>query len=255
MVNRELAQWPVPVVEGVELPRVGGVSSFGAGGSNAHVLLQEYQTPQQQVETELEQGVMIVLSAKSSAQLQQQAQQLEQFISQQTEPLDLASVAYTLQLGREAMMYRLGVVVCSVQQLQQSLQQFTSGEISLAGMHQGVVEPKNNSLQIIEQDPDMQQALQQWLTQHKLDKLLQLWVKGLRIDWQQLYQQSQARRISLPTYPFAEDQYWIDSLSGESAVTTGLNRTSQTSIDQVFEQLEQQQIATVDAVQLLKALS
>jgi len=44
VLNRELCPWPGPVVDGRMLPRIAGVSSFGAGGVNAHVVLQEYES-------------------------------------------------------------------------------------------------------------------------------------------------------------------------------------------------------------------
>jgi len=43
----------------------------------------------------------------------------------------------------------------------------------------------------------------------KLTKLLPWWVAGLQIDWESLYPTRQARRTSLPTYPFAEEKYWL----------------------------------------------
>lgn len=45
VVQQQAAPWPRPVIDGQEMPRLAGLSSFGAGGANAHLILQEYQAP------------------------------------------------------------------------------------------------------------------------------------------------------------------------------------------------------------------
>jgi acyl transferase domain-containing protein len=40
-------------------------------------------------------------------------------------------------------------------------------------------------------------------------KLASFWVSGSDIDWEELRHGDGARRISLPTYPFARDRYWV----------------------------------------------
>jgi non-ribosomal peptide synthase protein (TIGR01720 family) len=37
-----------------------------------------------------------------------------------------------------------------------------------------------------------------------------LWVAGVAIDWAKLHTGEQRRRVSLPTYPFERERYWID---------------------------------------------
>ena len=46
-----------------------------------------------------------------------------------------------------------------------------------------------------------------------------LWVAGIEIDWEKLNSRSERRKISLPTYPFERQRYWIES-SGERASTS-----------------------------------
>ena len=38
--------WDRPVVDGTEQPRRAGLSSFGAGGANVHMVIEEYRGPQ-----------------------------------------------------------------------------------------------------------------------------------------------------------------------------------------------------------------
>jgi acyl transferase domain-containing protein/acyl carrier protein len=37
-----------------------------------------------------------------------------------------------------------------------------------------------------------------------------LWLAGVQIDWKQLYADERRRRVSLPTYPFQRQRYWIE---------------------------------------------
>ena len=37
-----------------------------------------------------------------------------------------------------------------------------------------------------------------------------LWLAGVRINWSGFYSGEQRRRVSLPTYPFEHQRYWID---------------------------------------------
>jgi acyl transferase domain-containing protein/acyl carrier protein len=43
-----------------------------------------------------------------------------------------------------------------------------------------------------------------------LHSLGELWLAGVQIDWLGFYQHEKPRRVSLPTYPFERQRYWID---------------------------------------------
>ena len=108
--------------------RTAGVSSFGAGGANAHVILQEYAEVSSNDVRPASDGHLIVLSARDSSGLRQKIEQLRSFLvdelraGRDNDPLqggriDLADVAFTLQTGREAFSERFGCVVSSFEEL------------------------------------------------------------------------------------------------------------------------------------------
>ena len=54
-------------------------------------------------------------------------------------PVNLIEMAYTLQVGREAMDERLGFVVSSVEQLAEKLEAYVAGEQGIEDVYQGQV--------------------------------------------------------------------------------------------------------------------
>ncbi|OHX11184.1 KR domain-containing protein [Chromobacterium sphagni] len=66
-------------------------------------------------------------------------------------------------------------------------------------------------------DDEFDETIDKWVARKKLGKLLELWVAGLEIDWSRLYGARPPRRISLPTYPFARERYWLPELGAAAA--------------------------------------
>ncbi|MEJ6482500.1 aminotransferase class III-fold pyridoxal phosphate-dependent enzyme [Nostoc punctiforme UO1] len=48
----------------------------------------------------------------------------------------------------------------------------------------------------------------------------QLWLAGVSIDWSNFYQRETRQRISLPTYPFERQRFWIDPLPHPNRAAT-----------------------------------
>lgn len=125
VVQQYLGEWKRPVIDGQEVPRRAGLSSFGAGGSNAHMILEEY-IPRTEAQTpEAHPPALIVLSAKNRERLQGKAEQLLTAIQERRySEIDLIRIAYTLQTGREAMEERLGFIAESLEDLERKLNAF-----------------------------------------------------------------------------------------------------------------------------------
>ncbi|BAZ54092.1 beta-ketoacyl synthase [Nostoc sp. NIES-4103] len=107
-VNTTLSQW-----KSDGTPRYAGVSSFGIGGTNAHVILEEAPVLEQGSRGANEQGrkyQLLVVSAKTASALETATTNLVQHLKQHPN-LNLADVAYTLCIGRRAFEHRR-IVVC-----------------------------------------------------------------------------------------------------------------------------------------------
>src|SRR5947199_1060491 len=249
---------------GNTLPRRAGVSSFGFGGANAHVVLEEYlpqpgatlprgltkQPPSEQALPRL-----IVLSAKNEERLHEQVRQLLVWVQAETQlyrdpPVHtptasdqrLLDLAYTLQVGREAMEERLALQVSSLAELEEKLRRYLQEPQEEAGdWYRGQVKQYKETVALFGDKEEIQEFVERWFKQGKHQKLLQWWVKGGNVDWRLLSpvgvsQKGQGtgssscplpipRRISLPTYPFARERYWlsapsVEPISGSRAAVT-----------------------------------
>jgi phthiocerol/phenolphthiocerol synthesis type-I polyketide synthase E len=56
--------------------------------------------------------------------------------------------------------------------------------------------------------------------------LARLWLKGAPVDWQGYYRAEKRRRVSLPTYPFEGERYWVEAQAagGEADGAPGISR-------------------------------
>lgn len=89
---------------------VAAVSSFGIGGSNAHLILGE--APEIESDAANRPQQLIVASAKSETSLDKQLSKISEFL-QHTPDVNLADFAHTLQVGRNEYAHRAIVVASS----------------------------------------------------------------------------------------------------------------------------------------------
>ncbi|NUR29201.1 MAG: hypothetical protein HOV83_25735, partial [Catenulispora sp.] len=209
-VQREFAPWPAGAG-----PRRAGISSFGAGGTIAHAVVEEppAQVPQRSgtgVEPKSVTGSasdsaartgapgaprLIVLSGYDADRLAAVATRLAARLRQ--EPMPLPDVAYTLQVGREALRERLAIVVRSVDELCEELERFAAGRGSQAVLRGRV--------------PSAGYAVGEPVADGDLNSVAQHWIGGRAVDWEAVARRDGARPriVSLPSYPFARMKCWL----------------------------------------------
>ncbi|MFF0893728.1 SDR family NAD(P)-dependent oxidoreductase [Streptomyces sp. NPDC003278] len=207
-VQRSLEPWHRPVRDtGGErrtLPRLAGVSSFGGGGSNAHVVIEEYPEP---IRPRTTQGgpYLLVLSARTEEQLAEQARLLHARLGELTDA-DLPAVAWTLQTGRMALDQRLALAVGSLTEARDRLAAFAAAPAAPGPWARGAVRPDRPA-----DAAAVGAAVAAWREQGTHEALLALWAEGGDVDWDLAARPGpRPHRIGLPGYPFARERCWFD---------------------------------------------
>ncbi len=254
IVQQSLAPWNRPVITSngytTAYLRRAGISSFGAGGSNAHLIIEELEEHLQSMpplppvnETgALVDPVVIVLSARNENRLQLIAGRLAKTLQQgKYNNQHLPSIAYTLQVGREALDTRLALVVRSIEELCQKLDDFVQQGQVADDLYYGKVERDNGAMEALAADEDLREAINKWITRKNTTASVLFWVKGLQVNWVGLYAANtlaSLRRISLPTYPFEQERYWVPQATAVDAPAAPAATPASTLLVQPVWQLQ-----------------
>ncbi len=121
-VNTGLKPWDTN-----ERPRRAGVSAFGFGGTNAHVILEE--APAVKSPGSSRPWQLLVVSAKTQSALKEASKNLADYL-QAVPNACLADIVYTLQVGRRAFTHRRFLVCQSIEDALARLQTDSSGRFS-----------------------------------------------------------------------------------------------------------------------------
>ncbi len=110
-------------------PPIGGVNSFGAGGTNAHAVLQAYDKTKNRVangENREEKAHIFTLSAKNKEALKDNAKKHIAFLD--TTDADLGDICYSSTIRRSSHPCKLAIAVRSKNDLKSHLQAFINDE-------------------------------------------------------------------------------------------------------------------------------
>ncbi|HHH28716.1 MAG TPA: aminotransferase class III-fold pyridoxal phosphate-dependent enzyme, partial [Polyangiaceae bacterium] len=114
-VQTELGPW-----KSDGTPRRAGVSAFGFGGTNCHVILEE-SPPSPAPEPSTRSAQLLVVSGRTDGALAEATARLASHLAE-APPVDLADVAFTLQRGRRAFDHRRWLVASTVREAAERLE-------------------------------------------------------------------------------------------------------------------------------------
>ncbi|CAM2011288.1 amino acid adenylation domain-containing protein [Acanthopleuribacter pedis] len=199
-LQQETTAWPRPVVDGRERSRLACISSFGAGGANAHAVLEE--APDRKPIDSMDLGpAAILLSARDEDALRRVVANLRRFLDHHPD-VNLHNLAHTLQIGRQAMEERLAFVAEHTGSVRATLAAFEAGDRSK--VLRGRIGAGATGIALLNDDADARELLTKWVAAGRLDKIIGLWANGVAVAWPPL---PSAQCIPLPGYPFARETY------------------------------------------------
>lgn len=169
-------------------PLVAGVSSFGFGGSNAHLVMMrcEYEPAISHQLTETKR-YLLTLSAASENSLAKMRLQLADFLKKEGSDHSLCSISFTLNTAREHFGHRMAVVSDNLRDFIETL---TNNHYS------GIVNTKLKA--------------NDFSSQVNVDDAMQDYLQGKQLDWPKLYGNTSIKKLHLPGYCFDLKPYWFD---------------------------------------------
>ncbi|MEK3795327.1 type I polyketide synthase [Paenibacillus sp. FSL R7-0204] len=224
-VNDILREWEC---EGS--PRRCGVSSFGLSGTNSHVILEEAPASVTEgSESEQDKLRILTLSAKTRESLHHLVEEYCRFTAKASD-IHLDNLCYTANTGRGHYTYRAAILFTTIDDLRAQLNLLLNRGMNgngsdgvYCGVHHLISSHKHRTeaKELTEEEFNRITGICRKLTlevagvtgtvlEDKLKELCGLYIAGADVNWSDMYEPCQYRRISLPVYPFMPSRCWIN---------------------------------------------
>ena len=208
--------------------RIAGVSAFGFSGTNAHVVLEEVQNEISDKDGDGWPLHLLTLSAKTEEALNRLADRYQLHISAHPEQqFKLGDLCYTANTSRSHFGYRLAIIAATKEELKAGLNILLAAfktrnmaKISLASaMAPDRCEPASCRIWLTNEPVNLRekQIVRFDLKgdtndfQNDLQRLAKAYVNGVRIDWDHFYAEQAYNKVTLPTYPFLQERFWLET--------------------------------------------
>ncbi len=231
ILEKELKEWKRPVLTSAnnngeiiekEYPRRATISSFGAGGSNAHLIIEEYSRSTGE-ENDFDKNIPVykeefpnifVLSARTDQELKQWLKMHYELMLEHSD-ISVTNIAFTLQTGREQMDYRIAISFDSKEDLlltiQKVIEESDWNDITkYPNVFLANKKTSNANVNQLFKGDTGNEILNLFIERGEVNKIAIFWASGNRIPWLSIYDQEKLPSIiPLPSYPFQKKRCWI----------------------------------------------
>lgn len=228
-IQKDCTSFNPRIVDGIEYPRRAAISSFGATGSNGHIILEEYINDK--VETAQKDTYLIPVSAKNKDVLINYLIEIKEFVKNNN--VNISDFAYTMQVGRKALEERVVFIVSSLDELIENIDYYLEEGIVLSG-YMGNLNENKSVLELFADENDLKILVSKWIKDKDYKKLGRFFASGGTIRWNEFLKKQ--RRISAPLYPFLKKRFWFEFPNKEhdSLIPSISCNTSDSKIDDIL---------------------
>lgn len=210
-VNTRLKDW-----SNEEGPLRAGVSSFGFGGTNAHLVIEEYlETRKTCKNREADTKVPYYLAAFSGKTTEELRQRLKEFLAwskKHNGAYSLDDICYSLGNRRKHFHKRKAFVVREQSELEQAINTYLiKGETDSKDISDTEVNlhKLRNHSRLYEELYSIDLSAERY--KEILHSFSAAYQNREELIWSRLYREEEHFKIPLPVYPFARNSYWVQA--------------------------------------------
>ncbi len=172
-----------------------GVSGFGIGGVNTHIILEEYKDKNNNIEKEVNKPVLLILSAKTEKALINYQNKILEFVRKH--PKEIENTAFTLQTGRNHYEYCTSIIVT-----------IKNGEIEIYSSGINYIEEEKFERNIGKtMKLNIREKYNEENYRDSLLRAAKAWEEGYDVDLSELYDIDTVKKISIPKYCFEKNVF------------------------------------------------
>lgn len=232
VVQKTTETWEHKKSNGKDLPYLAGLSAFGAGGSNAHLLIEEYADKQdiKQKTNNFEYNILVI-SAKNKKDLIRYCQIYIKYLRESRDSnISLEQICYATQCCRNLLNEKVAVIGTDYEDMISKLISF----INTAQQQEDIIyvsdDDENDDINKFEYHFNQHPKKQDFIN------LAREVLYNSNDDWSIMWGDIKYPKINLPLYPFERKRYWLsddwkkpEAKAGSFTNASALNRVKNLS--------------------------